>query len=119
MAQKSKKVGRPRKKRKYTQRNQNQIQGNTLGFVTEKSENLKMSDVQNEQSFNPTPSRASDASYVFIAGNRVLIQHLNDEYLNNQYEQLMTEYNEMRRQMELLENLRFNLSLEQSFRGLK
>jgi hypothetical protein len=117
----AKKLGRPRKKRKNTRRKP------AYESLGEAMKNVKSGDTifvnppnNPQQAQAPQePHRASVTSYVFIAGNRTLIRNLSDEFLNNQYESIITESNEMRRQLSLLESLQFNMSMEQRFRGLK
>ncbi len=121
-----KKVGRPRKKRKYTKRkNVKTLQdamkqaksGDTI-FVNPPTQGPSTDSAQIAQSAL-TDSRASSNAYVFIAGNRVLIRNLSDEYLNTQYELVCVETHEMRQQIDKLDSLRFQMSMEQKFRGLK
>lgn len=117
MAKKAKLV----KKRKYTKRsnkwrNESDVILDELNKVVPKKYSGESSGTTQQAASEP---RASTTSYVFIAGNKTFIRNLSDEYLNNQYEQIITESNEMRRQLSLLESLQFNMSMEQRFRGLK
>ena len=134
---KSRKVGRPRKKRKYTQHVpeyktlsaaiKNAKNGDTIivkpsdKTQTDKDKTIRdlIKDEVNQASQASIEPRASNLSYIFVAGNKTLIRNLSDEFLNNQYESIVTESGEMRRQLSLLESLQFNMSMEQRYRGLK
>ncbi len=129
------KVGRPRKKRKYTKRiklTDAQLKeakdkfklydpnGGDLGRG-DKDVTIRdlIKDEVNQVKQESIEPRASNLSYIFVAGNKTLIRNLSDEFLNNQYESIVTESSEMRRQLSLLESLQFNMSMEQRYRGLK
>lgn len=63
--------------------------------------------------------RASSESYVFFCGNKVLVRNLTDETLNERFEQTFISACEARRQANHLEQLEYNLAMEQRYRGLK
>lgn len=113
----SKKLGRPKKKRS--------IQKKANGWANKSKVSLEQTNIKEvvKELYNGEASgsqpRASDTSYIFVAGNRVLIRNLSDEFLNNQYESIITESSEMRRQVNLLDSLQYNMTMEQRFRGLK
>ena len=100
------KVGRPRKKRNYTK-------PNYIAGLTDKVVDDVATATSNE------PQRASDSSYVFVCGNKVLVRNLSDEILNERLEQTCISAIEARRSANQLEQLEFNLAMEQRFRGLK
>ena len=109
---KSKKLSRPRKKRKYTQRNtlnEGQQVANIFDKVVQDSTN-QVTEVE---------QRASNSSYVFVCGNKVLVRNLSDETLNERFEQAYISATEARRLANQLEQLEYNLAMEQRFRGLK
>lgn len=64
-------------------------------------------------------ARASESSYIFQHGNRVYVRNMSDESLNDEYESIITVSGELRRELNLLESLQYNMSMEQKFRGLK
>lgn len=91
--------------------------------------NIEIPEIDTSQQFNSNyrnleeksevETRASENSYVFICGNKVLIQNLSDETLNERLDQTFISACEARRQTNQLEELEYNLSLEQRYRGLK
>lgn len=126
------KVGRPRKKRKHTRRSTTIEQDYTklkkmVGQATDESKpkfdfipdnRTNQTTARVEELYHPNP-RASESSYTFVCGNRVTVRSLNDELLNQSYDETLVKAFETRRQLQILESLQFNLSMEQKFRGLK
>lgn len=106
------KLGRPKKKRKYTKR-----------VVTNLNEAINKASLSDTIFLKPptdkVEQRASESPYVFIAGNKVLIRNLTDETLNGELNHTFIAACEARRLANQLEQLEYNLSLEQRFRGLK
>lgn len=104
----AKKLGRPRKKK--------------INHLYTFDPVMNEMGVTNPVATNPVATekpRASDSSYVFVCGNKVLIRSLTDELLNEKYEQTFISATEARRLANNLESLEFNLSMEQRYRGLK
>ena len=100
------KVDRPRKKRKYTK-------SYYIAGLTDKVVDEVATATSNEI------QRASDSSYVFVCGNKVLVRNLSDETLNERLDQTFISACEARRLANNLEALEYNLAMEQRFRGLK
>ena len=134
----AKKLGRPKKKRKYTKRaSKDAIIKNYLNrpassnkdeqFKNKAVESLNeaMHQAKNGDTIfvnppsNPEQPRASTLAYTFVQGCKVLVRNLSDEILNERYEQIHLAYEETRRQLDLYANLKVNMSMEQRFRGLK
>jgi hypothetical protein len=106
------KVDRPKKKRKYVRKDKpNYIAGLTDSVASGVTDNY--------QATTSVQQRASDSSYVFVCGNKVLIQNLTDETLNERFEQAFISAYEARRLANQLEKLEYNLAMEQRYRGLK
>ena len=97
-----KKVGRSKKKR--NRQNEANVAVQELYKVTDTASNESQ--------------RASDSSYVFVCGNKVLVRNLSDETLNERLDQTFISACEARRSANQLEQLEYNLAMEQRFRGL-
>jgi hypothetical protein len=134
MAKKTKKLGRPRKKCKYTKKIKLEPLF-PLGTPRMRKEHNQATDKIKDSfsQFNPNggdlgrnqtevsnlPPRASESSYTFVCGNRVSVRNLPDELLNQSYDETLVQALKMRRQLSILESLQFNMLQEQRFRGLK
>ena len=117
MAEKAKK----QKKHKYTRRNvvDKHLENKHVKFGKVQGVDSIKALLNDMNQVNPVEPRASESSYVFVCGNKVLIRNLTDEMLNERLDQTFISACEARRLANQLEQLEYNLSLEQRYRGLK
>lgn len=103
----AKKLGRPKKKRKYTKRN---IQLDAM--INEKSQEVK-------QEVKQEVSRANEKSYVLAPmGSKTFVRNLSDEALLQNKQNLNTLTWDLRNKLIAAEQLQWQISKEIEFREL-
>ena len=104
---------RPKKKRKYTRRKNVEEKITFQTQIKDITNEMKSSEAPQE------PRRASENSYIFLDGCKLLIRNMSDVKLNDEHAKVYNRAQEVRHSLEFMESLQFNMSMEQRFRGLK